>query len=98
MFTKYVCEECGKMFDSEDKALNCEREHEELKKAAELADAERRSKLDEIVAIETLLKNKIEAYEKTYGLKYIATPTYYNVLADQLGNELNNLIDEMFGA
>lgn len=95
MFTKYVCEECGKIFNEESKARECEKEHEEFKKAAEAAEAERKSKLDEIKAIEALLKGKIDAYEETYGLKYVPK---IHTDCGSLTEYINSLLEEMFGA
>ncbi len=69
MFTKHICEGCGRKFDSMKECQLCEEKHAEERIAAEAAETERTGKLDEIKAIEALLKGKIDAYEKEYGLK-----------------------------
>ena len=95
MNTKYLCEECGKTFATEEEALQCEREHEEFKKAAEAAEAERKGRLDEIKTIEALLNSKIKAYEETYGLRCSTKPRTY-VPSHQLSRELSDMLDELF--
>lgn len=93
MYTKYVCEECGKTYNTEAEAMDCEREHAEFKKAAEAAEAERKGKLEEIKAIETLLKGKIEAYEETYGIRYVPESAY----TPTLSKHIDDLIEELLG-
>lgn len=66
---KYVCETCGKKFDREEEALQCEKQHEELRVAAEKAEAERQKKLDEIDSIQALLEEKRKKYKEEYGVE-----------------------------
>lgn len=45
----FKCEECGKMFNTPEEAVNCENVHKEIKERQEKYDAEKKTRYQEIL-------------------------------------------------
>ena len=69
---KYICETCGKVFDSEDKCVACEKAHREEQERKTKLRAEKEKKIkevDEAYKNANELRDKlIKDYPETYDL------------------------------
>lgn len=63
----YCCEVCGKKHTSEEKALECERLHEEEKARREELVKEKESRTDTINELFSTLEKQINDYKNDYG-------------------------------
>lgn len=57
----YYCEKCGKSFDSEKEALNCENEHKIKEEKRKKLEKEKKSRLE---AINELLNSYVQDYNE----------------------------------
>ena len=63
----YCCEVCGKKHTSEEKALECERLHEEEKVRREEFAKEKESRISEINLLVANLEGEIKKFRNDYG-------------------------------
>lgn len=82
---KYICETCGKVFDSEDKCVACEKVHREEQERKVKLKAEKEKRVKEVndaYKNANELRNKlIKDYPETYDLfsGVISLPENYRI-------------------
>jgi DNA-directed RNA polymerase subunit RPC12/RpoP len=72
----FVCERCGKNFESEEAALKCERKHKENDERAQKLAEEKQSRLQEINDLSARLKELRYNYIKDYEESNATSPLY----------------------
>jgi uncharacterized membrane protein len=72
----FVCERCGKNFESEEAALKCEQKHQDADEMARKLAEEKQTRAQEINDAEEHLRELKYAFMKDYEVENVASPFY----------------------
>ena len=66
---KYYCEDCGKIYDTENEVMACEAKHREAKKIAEEKETQKEKRWDEVCVAKKRYDELYAEYVHDYGTR-----------------------------